>query len=62
MNFPLIINNKFSQRILNVFGAFIKLPLLKKIYLHKSLTDEVDKIMGGLLSNNGDEKDDPTPS
>jgi len=62
MNFPLIINNRFSQRILKLFGTFIKLLFKKKIYLHRSLIDVSYKIMGGLLLDNGDEKDDPTPS
>jgi hypothetical protein len=62
MNFPFIINNRLSQRILKVFGAFIKLPIFLKFYLHKYLIDILDKIMGGLLSNSGDEKDDPIPS
>jgi hypothetical protein len=42
--------------MLKCFGAFIKLPFFLKFYLHRSLTNEADKIMGGLLSNSGDEK------
>jgi hypothetical protein len=37
----------------------MKLPIFLKFYLHRSLIDILDKIMGGLLSNNGNEKDDP---
>jgi hypothetical protein len=62
MNFPLIINNRLSQNILKLFGTFIKLLYFFKNYLHKFLTDVSYKIMGGLLSNSGGEKDDPTPS
>ncbi len=47
---------------LEIFKSFHKISLLIFFFLHRFSTNVSNKIMGGLLSDNGGDEDGQTPS